>query len=75
MSPTVEQLKTTLRNLPSDDRAELADYLLQTLSGETADIKSEWLAVAQQRIADIRAGKITGIPAEEVLQDLLESKP
>lgn len=75
MSSTLEQLKATLGNLSTDDRADLAEYLLQTLDSETASIRSEWLAVAKRRMDDIRAGKIVGVPAEEVVEGLLESKP
>jgi len=72
MSASLEQLKTTLSGLPAAERAELAQYLLQSLEEEEA--RAEWLALAQQRMAEVRAGRVVGIPAEEVLKSLLEPR-
>ncbi len=71
MSPSMEQLKTTLSGLPVAERAELAQYLLRSLDSEDDDAKAEWLAIAEQRMAEVRAGQVAGIPAEEVLKSLL----
>ena len=71
MSPALEQLKNTLSGLPAPERAELAQYLLRSLDSEDeGDVKGEWLALAEQRMADVRSGKLAGIPAEEVLKSL-----
>jgi putative addiction module component (TIGR02574 family) len=74
MTTTLEQLKTTLSALPASDRAELADYLLQSLEGDESGIRAEWLALAESRIADYESGRVVGIPAEQVLGKLLEPK-
>ena len=71
MSPSLEKLKTTLSGLSTTERAELAHYLLHTLEPEEKDANAEWLALAEQRMAQVRAGEIVGIPAEEVLKNLL----
>jgi putative addiction module component (TIGR02574 family) len=71
-SPSLEQLKNTLSGLPADERAELAHYLLRSLDPEEEGAKADWLALAEQRMAEVRAGRIVGIPAEEVLKNLLE---
>ena len=68
MSPSLEQLKTTLSGLGAAERAELAHYLLRSLDQEEEDAKAEWLAVAEQRMAEVRAGRVVGIPAEDVLK-------
>ena len=72
MSPSLEQLKVTLSGLPAAERAELAEYLLHSLELEKETIKAEWLALAEQRMAEVRAGQVAGIPAELVLKNLLE---
>jgi hypothetical protein len=71
MSPSLDQLKETLSSLPSPQRAELAHYLVSSLEAEE---EAEWLALAEQRMADVRAGKVVGIPAEEVLKSLLRTQ-
>jgi putative addiction module component (TIGR02574 family) len=74
MSATLDQLKSTLSRLPEQERAELAQYLLRSLDAEESATEAEWMALAAQRMKDVRAGKVVGIPAEEVLQSLL-SRP
>ena len=37
---------------------------------DEADAQSEWLALAGQRMADVKAGTVVGIPADEVLRNL-----
>lgn len=65
MSPSLDQLKTTLATLPVAERAELVQFLLHTLEPEEdeAGARAEWLALAEQRMADVRAGKVVGMPA------------
>jgi putative addiction module component (TIGR02574 family) len=75
MSPSLEQLKATLSSLPATERAELAQYLLRSLDPEEEAGQAEWLALAEQRMAEVRAGEVSGIPAEEVLKSLLGPRP
>jgi hypothetical protein len=66
MSPSLEELKTSLITLPAPQRAELAHYLLHTLDDAEPDAEAEWLALAQRRMEDVRAGTAVGIPAENL---------
>jgi hypothetical protein len=68
MSRSLEQLKTTLSSLPAEERAELAQYLLRSLGMEEEGARAEWLAVAEQRMAEVRTAQVVGIPAEEVIK-------
>ena len=70
-SAALEQLKLTVSNLPAEEREELAEYLWSTLDS-AEDIKAEWIALAESRMVDVRAGRVVGIPAEEVLKHLLD---
>lgn len=74
MNSSLEELKTALITLPAPQRAELAHYLLHTLDDAEADAAAEWLALAQRRMDDVRAGKAVGIPAEQVLESLRERR-
>ena len=71
MTPSVEQLKVTLSTLAARERAELAQYLLRSLEPDDEGTKAEWLALAEERMAEVRAGRVIGVPAEEVLDSLL----
>ena len=75
MSTALEQLKSAASVLPAPERAELAQHLLRSLDVDEEGAQSEWLALAEQRMADVRAGKVVGIPAEEVLKSLPGVKP
>ena len=72
MSNSLEQLKATLARLPVAERAELAQYLLRSLDTEEPNSKAEWLALAESRMEEVRSGQVVGIPADEVLKNLLE---
>jgi putative addiction module component (TIGR02574 family) len=74
MIQSLEHLKTSLSQLPDKQRAELAQYLLHSLDEREEGAREEWIEVAEARMADIRAGKVIGIPAEEVLKNLLGPK-
>ena len=67
MSPSLEQMKVTLSGFSTSERAELAEYLLRSLDSDGDDVKAEWFALAEQRMVDVRAGRVSGIPAKEVL--------
>jgi putative addiction module component (TIGR02574 family) len=75
MSLTLEQLKDAAYDLPVPERADLAHFLVRSLDEpEAADVRAEWLALAERRLADAKAGKVVGIPAEEVLRSLSEPR-
>lgn len=73
MSQTFEQLKHAVSDLPISERAELAEYLLRSLDGEPKDLEA-WLDLAADRMADVKAGKVVGVSAEEVLRNLPGSR-
>lgn len=75
MTATLEELKTTASTLTSPERAELAHHLLLSLDAVEAGAAAEWLERAEQRMAEVRSGRVVGIPAEQVLEDMKRSRP
>jgi putative addiction module component (TIGR02574 family) len=75
MSATLEQLKSTVSGLPVAERAELAYYLLHTLEAPDEGAAAEWLALAGKRMEDVHAGRVVGIPAEQVMESLRRPRP
>jgi putative addiction module component (TIGR02574 family) len=72
MNPSLQELKNNAAALPASERAELVQFLLRTLDEpDESQARAEWLAVAEQRMAEVRAGQVAGVPAEEVLKTLL----
>lgn len=75
MSPTLHELKLTLSQLSPPDRSELIDFLLDSFDVSEDEARIAWREEVSRRMADIRAGKVQGIPAEEVLAQLREAYP
>ena len=66
--------------LPEDERAELAAILADSVGDgrSVAEIDAAWLSVARRRLEDVRSGRATLIPTEEVerqLEELLHRAP
>lgn len=53
-------------SLPLDMRAQLVDKLLQSLHPIQKEIDELWAEEAEKRVEDIRSGKVSTIPGEEV---------
>jgi putative addiction module component (TIGR02574 family) len=71
MTEMMEQLKGQLEQLPSQERAELAHFLLCSLEQEAeADVDAAWEVELARRMADIQSGKVVGIPAAQVFDEL-----
>ena len=71
MEETVEQLKGQLGQLPRQERAELAHFLLCSLEQEAeAEADTEWEVELARRVADIQSGKVVGTPAAQVFAEL-----
>ena len=57
--------------LALEDRAELARRLLVSLDKPTDEENERlWLEAAQERVQELRDGKVKGVPAEDVLEDV-----
>lgn len=75
VSTSFEHLKQAAAALPVAARAELAQFLIASLDvPEETPARDEWLAVARQRMAEVKAGRVTGLAAEDVLRSLLEPR-
>jgi putative addiction module component (TIGR02574 family) len=65
------ELEDEVLSLPAEERARLAAKLLkslETLSEE--EIEEEWAREAERRAAEIDAGHVTPVPAEEVFRNV-----
>ena len=71
MTQTAERLKSELAQLSTQERAELAYYLLHSLD-ETVDAEAEaaWDAELAERMAEIKSGNASGEPAGKVFIEL-----
>jgi len=54
-------------DLPVDERVKVVDSLLRTLNLPDPEIDSEWAETAKTRLAELRSGRVKGIPGDQVL--------
>jgi putative addiction module component (TIGR02574 family) len=75
MSPETSALLKRALALPPDERAALANTLLDTLESSgtafSASSADAWDAEVARRIADLKAGKAVTVPWEELHRELL----
>ena len=69
MRMTREELEGQARELPREERARLAEALIQSLD-EEAEVERAWEDEIRRRLAELRDGSVKTIPAEEVLAEL-----
>jgi putative addiction module component (TIGR02574 family) len=68
MSLTAEQVAEAALLLSNEDRARLADRLVESLDPEEGSpIHQLWAAEAGRRLEEVRSGKIKTIPGDEAL--------
>ena len=63
---TQELVEMALKLDPAE-RFELVDQVLHSLDQPDPEIARLWLVEAERRLAAHRAGKVQGVPVEEVL--------
>ena len=75
MSRPIERLESEVLKLPHEDRARLAQLILVSLEEESSEydppaVDQAWALEIERRVADLRAGKVTLIPGEQVFKEI-----
>jgi putative addiction module component (TIGR02574 family) len=73
MSPEISDLLKRALALSVDERAALANTLLDTLesTSESVSVQEAWDAEVARRIEDLKAGKAVTVPWKELHRELL----
>lgn len=67
MSATLKELEQQARSLSPEERASLAESLLESLqAGHIAEVEAAWAKEIERRVAAYERGDATLVPAEEV---------
>ena len=69
MSTSLKQIEEQARALSAEDRAKLAESLLESLHSPLSSIERAWAEEIEQRIAAFQRGEISAYPAEDVFAD------
>jgi len=69
MSALLEQIEDQARALSAEERAKLAQSMLESLHSPLADIEAAWEEEIEQRVAAFDRGEIPLYPAEDVFAE------
>ena len=75
MAQPMKQLKSQLERLSAKDKAELACFLLGSMEPEEEGVAAAWDVEIARRVDEIRSGRASGTPAEEVFAELRQEFP
>lgn len=68
--PTTKDLIDEALSLPVEERAHIADSLLRSLNMPDPKMDKKWIALAKQRLSELRSGKVKPIPGDEVFDKI-----
>ncbi len=71
MSPEVSELLKRALTLPVDERAALANTLLDSLESTDESVQEAWDEEVARRIEALKAGEAVTVPWEELHRELL----
>jgi len=69
MSVSLEQIEVQARALSAEERAKLAQSMLESLHSPLAEIEAAWEEEIEQRVAAFDRGEIPLFPAEDVFAE------
>lgn len=69
MSATLKQIEEQARALNAEERAKLAESLLESLHSPLAEIEAAWAEEIEQRVAAFDRGEFPAYPAEDVFAE------
>jgi putative addiction module component (TIGR02574 family) len=69
MSASLKQIEEQARALNAEERAQLAESMLESLHSPLADIEAAWAQEIEQRVAAFDRGEIPAYPAEDVFAE------
>jgi putative addiction module component (TIGR02574 family) len=71
MTPEISELLKKALALPVDERAALANTLLDSLAGTDESVQEAWDEEVARRIEDLKAGKAVTVPWDQLHRELL----
>jgi putative addiction module component (TIGR02574 family) len=69
MSASLKEIEEQARTLSAEERAELAQSMLESLHSPLAEIEAAWAEEIEQRVAAFDRGEIPTYAAEDVFAE------
>jgi putative addiction module component (TIGR02574 family) len=73
MKSELEQIEDRARTLSAEERAKLAESMLESLHKPLADIESAWTDEIERRVEAFDRGELPSYPAEDVFAEARRS--
>lgn len=71
MSPIIKELEDKALQLSPQEREELAGSILRSLDDSPlTPVDEAWVAEAEKRFGDFKAGKTRGIPGDQAIEQI-----
>lgn len=67
---TTKRLIEEIESLPVDERIRVADSVLQSLNTTNREIEDVWIETAENRLRELKSGKVTPISEEQVFDKI-----
>lgn len=64
--PNTADIIREAESLPVEERTLIVESLLRSLNPPDPEIDKKWAAVARRRLEELRSGRVTPVPGEEV---------
>lgn len=65
-----EDLIEEALSLPVEERARVADLILQSLNPPDPSVEEKWVVEIRRRIEEVESGKVKMIPGNEVFEEI-----
>ena len=69
MSVSLERIEEQARALSAEERAKLAEPMLESLRASQPEVESAWAAEVERRVAAFGRGEIPAHPAEDAFAE------
>jgi putative addiction module component (TIGR02574 family) len=69
MSASLKQIEEQARALSAEERAKLAESMLESLHSPVSEVESAWAEEIERRVAAFDRGEIPSYPAEDVFAE------
>ena len=64
--PSTAEIIREAETLPVEERTLVVDSLLRSLNPPSPEIDRQWADAARRRLEELRSGRVTPVPGEEV---------
>lgn len=69
MSASLKQIEEQARALSAEERAKLAESMLESLHAPVSEVEAAWAEEIERRVAAFDRGEIPSYPAEDVFAE------